>query len=84
MIRNFWAKKISDEEKDAGRLKAISPVNFAAKIVAPLLFIHCKDREIIPINQSKKMVSALGKAGRSPETLISRTIIVALGWRGRG
>ncbi len=68
--REHWIKEIGDPEKDEGKLKAISPVNFAEKIVAPLLIIHGKDDKTVPLKQAKKMISALDKAGHKPESLL--------------
>jgi dipeptidyl aminopeptidase/acylaminoacyl peptidase len=50
-------------------LKAISPVNFADKITAPVLIIQGKDDHTVPRDQANLMVSALEKAGRTPESL---------------
>ena len=50
-------------------LKAISPVNFADKITAPVLIIQGKDDHTVPREQAKLMISALEKAGRPPESL---------------
>jgi dipeptidyl aminopeptidase/acylaminoacyl peptidase len=63
--REHWVKQIGDPAK----LKAISPVNFADQIKAPLLIIHGKEDVIVPLKQAKKMVSALERAGNKPEVL---------------
>ena len=67
--REHWIKEIGDPEKDEEILKAISPVNFADKIVAPLLIIQGKEDKRVPQKQAKKMIAALENAGRKPESL---------------
>jgi dipeptidyl aminopeptidase/acylaminoacyl peptidase len=67
--REHWIREIGDPEKDEERLKAISPVNFADKIVAPLLIIQGKEDNIVPPKQAKKIIAALEKAGRKPQSL---------------
>ncbi len=49
------------------KLKAISPVNFAADFNAPVLLVHGKDDTVVPIRQGKRMMRTLKKAGRQVE-----------------
>ena len=65
----YWRREIGDPDKDQEALKAISPINFADKITAPVLIIQGKDDHNVPQDQAKSMISALGKAGRPPESL---------------
>lgn len=65
----YWREQIGDPGKEAERLKAISPVYFADKIVAPVLIIQGKSDVRVPPAQARAMVAALEKAGRPPETL---------------
>ncbi len=65
----YWRREIGDPDKDQEMLKAISPVNFADKITAPVLIIQGKDDHIVPRGQAKLMISALEKTGRTPESL---------------
>jgi dipeptidyl aminopeptidase/acylaminoacyl peptidase len=67
----YWREQIGDpaKDKDLARLQAASPVNFADKIVAPVLIIQGKQDERVPQDQAKRMVAALEKAGRKPESL---------------
>jgi dipeptidyl aminopeptidase/acylaminoacyl peptidase len=65
----YWSQEIGDPDRDQETLKAISPVNFADKITAPVLIIQGKDDHTVPRDQAKLMISALGKAGRPPESL---------------
>ena len=36
-----------------------SPINFAQRLSAPVIFLHGKDDPVVPINQAQKMYSAL-------------------------
>lgn len=65
----FWREQIGDPEKDIERLRAVSPVNFAEKITAPVLLIQGKEDRIVPKQQANLMIAALEKAGRKPEKL---------------
>ena len=69
--REHWIKEIGDPEKDEEKLKAISPVNFADKITAPVLIIHGKEDKVVPLKQAKKMVAALEKTGRKPQSFFA-------------
>jgi len=70
LARNHWREQIGDPSRDAVRLAAISPVNFADKIVAPVLIIQGKDDQRVPPDQAKRMIAALTKVGRPPESLL--------------
>ncbi len=50
-------------------LAAVSPVNLAAQISAPLLIVHGDDDIRVPPDQARAMVAALKKTGHPPETL---------------
>ncbi len=67
--RRYWREQIGDPEKDLSRLQAVSPVNFAEKITAPVLIIQGKEDQRVPPDQAKRMIAALTKAGHKPETL---------------
>jgi dipeptidyl aminopeptidase/acylaminoacyl peptidase len=60
---------IGDPKLDPEFLARISPVNFAEKITAPVLIVQGKEDRIVPPKQARKMVAALEKAGRPPQTL---------------
>ena len=64
-----WRREIGDPDKEKGVLAAISPVNFADKITAPLLIIQGKEDLRVPPDQAKRMITALEKAGHPPESL---------------
>lgn len=63
-----WREQLGDPEKDRERLRAASPVNFADRITAPLLIIQGRQDQRVPHDQAKRMIAALEKAGRPPET----------------
>lgn len=67
--KRYWREQIGDPEKDKDMLKAISPVNFAGKITAPVLIIQGKEDRRVPPDQAKRMITALEKAGHKPESL---------------
>lgn len=69
MAKQHWKEEIGDPGKDLARLREISPVNFAELITAPVLIIQGKEDVRVPQDQAKRMVSALEKVGRKPESL---------------
>ncbi len=56
-------------KKDAERGREASLGNFAAKITSPVLFIHGKEDRVVPLQQAERMIAALEKNGRKPESL---------------
>jgi dipeptidyl aminopeptidase/acylaminoacyl peptidase len=50
-------------------LAEASPVNFAAKITAPVFIVQGKEDRTVPPKQARKMIDALKKAGRPPQEL---------------
>jgi len=69
LSREYWVSEIGDPEKDEEKLKAISPLYFAARITAPVLIIQGKEDSIVPPKQARNMIAALERAGRKPESL---------------
>ncbi len=67
--KRYWREQIGDPVKDQFDLQGISPVNFADKITAPVLIIQGKEDQRVPQDQAKRMVAALEKTGRKPESL---------------
>jgi len=66
----FFREWIGDPKLEF--LEGASPVNFAAKITAPVLLIQGKEDRTVPPKQARKMVAALEKAGRpAPAVYIS-------------
>lgn len=68
--RRHWREQIGDPETDESRLRAISPVNFAERIKAPVLIIQGRQDKRVPPDQAKRMIAALERAGRKPESLL--------------
>jgi dipeptidyl aminopeptidase/acylaminoacyl peptidase len=64
-----WVEQLGDPKADAERMRAISPLTFAAEIKAPVLIIQGEDDRIVPEKQARRMISALEKAGQKPESL---------------
>lgn len=65
----YWTEQIGNPDTESDFLRAISPVNFAEKITAPVLIIQGKDDRTVPPEQAKLMIAALKKAGQKPESL---------------
>jgi dipeptidyl aminopeptidase/acylaminoacyl peptidase len=49
--------------KQAPDLKAVSPINFAADFSTPILIMHGKADQVVPVKQSREMVERLKAAG---------------------
>ncbi len=49
--------------KQAPDLKAVSPINFAADFSTPILIMHGKADQTVPVKQSREMVEKLKAAG---------------------
>jgi dipeptidyl aminopeptidase/acylaminoacyl peptidase len=67
--REYWIEQLADPKLDQSDMRAISPVNFADRIAAPVLVIQGKEDHIVPPAQASTMLAALEKAGRAPESL---------------
>ncbi len=68
-VYDYWRKVIGDPATDAAMLQAASPCRRAGGLAAPVLLIHGKDDDIVPVEQSKIMRDALKKAGKPVEYL---------------
>ena len=66
-IYRIWVQRIGHPRKDNERLKATSPRLHAEAVKNPVLLIHGEEDRIVPIEQSKIMVSALKKADKEVE-----------------
>lgn len=66
----YWSEQIGDPAGDEVRLRAVSPVNFAGQITAPVLLIHGRDDRNVPVQQARAMIAALTRAGHKPESLL--------------
>jgi len=69
VARQFWIEEIGDPATNQVDLRAISPVNFADKITAPVLLIQGKEDYVVPPKQAREMAAALKKAGHPPEAV---------------
>lgn len=69
LASKYWREQIGDPKKDVDRLRAASPAHFADKISAPVLIIQGKQDQRVPQDQAKRMITALERAGRNPESL---------------
>lgn len=67
--KKYWRQQIGDPDKDLARLQSVSPYYFADQITAPVLIIQGKRDQRVPQDQAKRMIAALEKAGRKPESL---------------
>ena len=65
----YWQKAIGDPETEASALAAASPALHAESVKVPVLLIHGGSDEIVPIEQSRRMKSALVKARKSVELI---------------
>ncbi len=65
----YWLKAIGDPDKDAQRLREVSPLDQVASIRIPVLLIHGTDDDTVPIAQSRAMKIALDKNGRPTELI---------------
>jgi dipeptidyl aminopeptidase/acylaminoacyl peptidase len=63
----YWLEAIGDPEKDAQKLREVSPSQLADRIRIPVLLIHGTQDGIVPIAQSRAMKKALEKSGRRTE-----------------
>ncbi|MGE0045554.1 MAG: alpha/beta hydrolase family protein [Hyphomonadaceae bacterium] len=61
---DFWRVSIGDRAEDRERIRAVSPVNLAANVRAPILLMHGDEDTVVPIEQSRRMERALREAGR--------------------
>ncbi len=67
--RRNWVERIGDPEEEPEFFRAISPVNFAADIKAPVLLIQGREDRTVPPRQARAMLDALKKVRREPEML---------------
>lgn len=66
-VYKYFLKSRGDPKVDEEKLRNVSPVNFAERIVAPVLLIHGDEDENVDHEQSKVMNRALKKAGKDVE-----------------
>ena len=68
-VLSYWEKKILGQDRDARDLSALSPVNFAGDVTAPVLLLHGDDDTVVPIHHSTDMLRALERAGKQVELI---------------
>jgi pimeloyl-ACP methyl ester carboxylesterase len=68
-VFKYWVKHIGDPGRDRDAIQAVSPRRLAGAITAPVLLLHGEGDEVVPVEQSRRMVKALQNAGRKPEYL---------------
>lgn len=66
-VVSYWEGLMADGDARRAKLKAISPVNFAENVTAPILLLHGDDDTVVPYDQSKVMERALKRAGKQVE-----------------
>jgi dipeptidyl aminopeptidase/acylaminoacyl peptidase len=70
-IYDYWKKWVGDPRSaDAEQMKAISPINHAAKFKAPVLLVHGDQDNNVRSSQSIAMQKALKKAGKQVELVL--------------
>ncbi len=68
--RHTMPQMVGDAEKDAHMLKAVSPVEQAARIKTPLLLAYgARDRRV-PIEHGERVRKAMRAAGQEPEWVV--------------
>ncbi|VAV86837.1 Prolyl oligopeptidase family protein, partial [hydrothermal vent metagenome] len=60
----YWDRSMSGDEERKTAMQAASPSRFADHFQAPVLLIHGKDDTVVNPSQSKRMKTALKKAGK--------------------
>jgi dipeptidyl aminopeptidase/acylaminoacyl peptidase len=63
-VYEYWKSWVGDPDLDGKEIAAISPINFAANFVAPVLLIHGREDTNVRHTQSVRMEEALKKAGK--------------------
>lgn len=71
-VVSYWEKAMANGDATRDTLREKSPVEFADRFTAPVLLIHGRDDLVVKINQSKRMRSALKKAGKDVELIEMR------------
>lgn len=66
----YWTAAIGDMDRERERLNRHSAAQNANKVGMPLLMIHGDQDEIVPINQSLLMESAMKRAGKDHRLIV--------------
>lgn len=65
MIFDFWTKRIGDLNTDRDAIVSASPRLRVSEIRCPVLLVHGKKDEVVPVAQSEIMLRALQSAGKA-------------------
>jgi dipeptidyl aminopeptidase/acylaminoacyl peptidase len=65
--QRYWDRYIGITDRHDPSVGAISPIEHASAVDAPVLLIHGRDDTVVPYEQSELMTSALKRAGKSVE-----------------
>ncbi|SDS00440.1 Dipeptidyl aminopeptidase/acylaminoacyl peptidase [Opitutus sp. GAS368] len=67
----YWEERLGEikSEKVHRQLTEASPMNFAGQIKAPLLIVHGKEDQVVPLSQTTRLVALMKKQGLVPETM---------------
>lgn len=69
LASDWWKLSIGDRRADREHLRAISPVNLADRVRIPILLMHGKEDQTVPVEQSRIMRDALRAAGKDVELI---------------
>ena len=64
MTSDYWRLSIGDRREDREHIRSVSPANLADRVQIPILLIHGTDDTVVPIEQSRRMLSRLQAAGK--------------------
>lgn len=68
-VLSYWERKILGDNPAARDLYALSPINFAEEVTAPVLLLHGDDDTVVPIHHSIGMQRALERAGKQVQLI---------------
>lgn len=63
-LYDYWTTSIGDPKEEKDLLKTISPAHMAASFQKPVLLLHGNKDKVVDVSQSKRMHTALKKAGK--------------------
>jgi dipeptidyl aminopeptidase/acylaminoacyl peptidase len=64
MSADWWRASIGDRSENREAIRAVSPVNLADRVQAPILLLHGTEDTVVPIDHSRRMQRALQGAGK--------------------
>jgi len=69
VVREILAWRVGDPKSMKGKFDSVSPLKHADRITAPLLLVHGKQDERVPISHGKRMLSAMEDLHKDVEWL---------------